>query len=209
MSNKVLPILTLLLLLSQHVSAQDKLILDLDLENDLLSLSHNIDKFLFTATRNYQAMGESDINNMNYHSLKNHLAATGLVRLNGEVIGTATEQEIVYEDKENGGWKAHSMWMFQLNHKGLTGFMAVEQREDASKVSNLVQQVMTNPGNQWDDIWQMFLSTDGETRMQYASGDLKKYQDGKFEEYNGINPADLKNFGKFRGRIQFIVFPAQ
>jgi len=45
----------------------------------------------------------------------------------------------------------------------------------------------------------MFLSTSGDTLVQYASDDLQTYQGGKFEEYNGLNTADFHNYGKFRG----------
>jgi hypothetical protein len=200
--------LLLLLVSSSLYSADDKLILELDLEADLLSLSHNIENFLFSPTRNYQGDGNKDINNMKYPSLKNYLAATGLVRLKGEVIGFATEQEIVYKDSETQLPMAHSMWMLTLNHPGLIGFLAVEQKEDASSVFSLVQKVMSNKEKVWNDEWQMFLSTSGETKVQYASGDLEKYQGGIFEEYNGVNPADLRNYGKFRGRIKFVLYSA-
>jgi hypothetical protein len=53
----------------------------------------------------------------------------------------------------------------------------------------------------------MFLSTAEETRIQYASGELSKYHGGIFEEYNGINPGDFRRLGKFRGRIQFVIYP--
>lgn len=192
---------------SPHIFAEDKLVLDLDLESDLLSLSHNIDNFLFAPTRNYQGDANKDINNMKYSSLKDHLAATALVRLRGEVVGFATEQEIVYKDEGTQLPMASSMWMFRLNYPGLTGFMVVEQRENASAVFSLVHKVINNQEQEWQDGWQMFLSTVGETRIQYASGELSKYRDGQFEEYNGVNTGDFARLGRFRGKIQFVIYP--
>ena len=208
MRMRIIKVIMLSAFLCQYTMAEERLVLELDLERDLLSLSHNIDKFLFTPTLNYRATGGDNINNMQYEAMVNHLAATGLVRLNGEVVGTATEQEVVSHD-ETMGWRAHSMWMFQLNHEDLKGFMVVEQHEDASGVSSLVQQVMENQTKDWPDQWQMFLSTIGNVKLQYASGDLIRFKGAKFEEYNGLNPADLKDYGRFRGKIRFVITPAR
>ncbi len=192
---------------NQIAFAADKLVLQLDLESDLLSLSHSVENFLFKPTQNYQPGSQENINIMAHAALKDHLAATILVRYEGEVIGIATEQEILYVDKQTQNKMARSMWMIQLNHPGLTGFLVVEQTENAAAVFGLVQKVMANQTKQWPDEWQMFLSTSGDTLVQYASGDLQAYQGGKFEEYNGLNTADFHNYGKFRGKIEFVIHP--
>lgn len=203
-------LLCLLLLVFNNASlAGEKLVLELDLETDLLSLSHNINNFLFAPTRNYRADGKQNINTMEYPSLKDHLAATGLVRMNGEVVGFATEQEIVYKDAGTDKPSANSMWMFRLNYPGLNGFIAVEQKEDASKVFSLAQEVINRQDKEWEDKQYMFLSTDGKTHIQYASGELAKYQGGVFEEYNALNPADFKQYGRFRAAIRFIIYQAK
>ncbi len=188
--------------------ADDKLVLVFDFD-DLLSLSHNIDGFLFTPTRNYQDEAEHNINDMSAPSLKNHLAVTGLVRMNGEVVGFVTEQEIIYEDEETKRHMAQSMWMFRINYPGLTGFMSVLQREDPHHIFSLVKEVTGNQEKRWEDKWQMFLSTAGETRIQFASGELSKFQGGLFEEYNGLNPADFARWGRFRARIKFVIHPRE
>ena len=190
------------------VYAVEKLILEIDLERDLISLSHNIENFIFSPTRNYPAAGEININQLQgYPNLNNHLAATALVRLNGDVIGYATEQEILGIDPETQHPIADSMWMLTLNHPDLKGFLVVKQREDGSGIFALVNQVLENPDRVWEDKWQILLSTIGEAHVQFASGDLLPYQDGVFEEYNGINQADYAAYHRFRGKIRFIVYP--
>lgn len=187
--------------------AEEKLVLELDLESDLLSMSHHIDGFLFKPTVNSQTGEEKNINNMSYSNLQNHLAATALVRLNENVIGFATEQEVIYVDKETEATMAESMWLLKLNAPGLNGFLTVKQTENALRVMALTQEVIGSRDKEWKDEWQMFLSTEGETLVQYASGDLSVYEGGRFEEYNGINPADFAKLGRFRGRIQFAIYP--
>ena len=194
---------------STFAMAGDKLVLEFDLENDVLSLSHNIDQFLFAPTRNYLGESGININDMSSPSLRDHLVATGLVRINNEVVGLVTEQEILYTDPETQKPMAESMWMFRLNTPGLTGFMSVLQKEDASKIFSLVQEVRDNQGKKWADAWQMFLTTAAKTRVQFASGELSKYQGGIFEEYNGLNPGDFTRLGRFRGRIQFVIYPRE
>ena len=195
-------------LLSNTVIASDKLVLEMDLEQDVLSLSHNIDHFLFSASRNYIGDSDKNINNMDVSErLKDHLAVTALVRMNDEVVGFATEQEIVSTDPETGEKFANSMWSFRFNYPGMVGFMVVEQYENPGKVFSVIQQVMDNPDKDWEDKWKMFLSSSNTPKIQYASGELSKYQGGIFEEYNGINASDFKNFGRFRGRIKFVIYP--
>ncbi|NOX49339.1 MAG: hypothetical protein GXP16_02235 [Gammaproteobacteria bacterium] len=196
------------LLICPFALAGDKLVLEFD-SDDLLSLSHNIDDFFSTPTRNYQGEAEQNVNDMSAPALKNHLVVTGLVRMNGEVVGLVTEQEIVHIDEETKRATAESMWMFRLNYPGLTGFMSVLQREEASSIVSLIQEVASNQDKQWEDKWQMFLSTAGKAHVQFASGELSKFQGGKFEEYNGLNPADLARQGEFRVRVQFVIYPRE
>ncbi len=117
--------------LSFKALAADKLVLDLDLDQDLLSLSHNIDNFLFSPTRNYAGSEVRIINDISvYEALKNHLVASALVRIDGKVVGVATEQELLYVDSDSGRTLANSMWLIRLNEPGMQGFLAVNQIED-------------------------------------------------------------------------------
>ncbi len=192
------------------VLAADKLVLDLDLDEDLISLSHNIDHFLFPPTRNYAVSQELVINDMSIHEgLQNHLVATALVRMDGKVVGMATEQELLYTDPESGRKLANSMWLIRLNEPGLQGFITVNQIEDAHDIFSMVEKVMQSQDKAWKDETKMYLSTSGETRVQSAYGDLAIYQGGIFEEYNGLNPSDYANFKRFRARIQFIIYPKE
>jgi hypothetical protein len=196
------------LLISAQLFAADRLVLDLDLEEDLLSTSHNIDNFLFPATKNYSPFTERNLNEaFDKEILRDHLIASGLVRIDGEVVGFATEQEVVSVDSDRGIPIAHSAWLILLNKPGLTGFIAVHQTEDASGVFGKINQIMQNPEKAWENKWQSFLSTSGETRVHMASGDLAVYQGGVFEEYNYLNPSDLKTLKRFRGKIQFVIYP--
>ena len=187
----------------------DKLILELDLETDGLSMSHYIDNFFFAPSENYAVGSDQNMNDMSYPALVNHLIATAMVRMNGEVIGVATEQEIVHFDETTGLPSANSAWLIKLNAPGLTGFIAVEQIEDASATGMLIGEVMADPQADWADTFQFVLSSVPGTHVQYASGDLAKYQGGIFEEYNAINQTDIKNFGRFRGRIRFEIYSAE
>jgi len=203
-------IVCLNLLLSFKALAADKLVLDLDLDKDLLSLSHNIDKFLFPATRNYAGSEERIINDISvYEALKNHLVATALVRINGKVVGMATEQELLYVDRDSGRILANSMWLIRLNEPGLQGFLAVNQIEDGQEIFSMAEKVMQSPEQAWKDEMQLYLSTSGETRVQSAYGDLAIYQGGIFEEYNGLNPSDYAKFKRFRAVIQFVIYPKE
>lgn len=184
---------------------EDKLVLEVDLENDALSLSHNIDDFFFTPTANYESGSKKNINNIKYAPLKDHLVATALVRMNGEVVGIATETEIVYLDDPKN-LRAHSMWSIKLNAPGLNGFISVEQMEDTSKGAALMGEVFQNPNKKWKDEWHMLPRSVKGTKVQHASGDLAEYNGGKFQEFNGTNQADLKKYGKFRGKISIEVY---
>jgi hypothetical protein len=190
--------------------AADKLVLDLDLDQDLLSLSHNVDGFLFPVTRNYAESDEQVINDISVHDvLKNHLIASALVRIDGKVVGMATEQELIYVDHDSGRPLANSMWLIRLNEPGLQGFLVVNQIEDAYDVFSMAEKVMQSPDQSWKDEMLLFLSTSGETRVQAAYGDLAAYQGGVFEEYNGLNPSDYARLNRFRARIQFVIYPKE
>jgi hypothetical protein len=192
------------------VLAADKLVLDLDLDQDLISLSHHVNGFLFLPTKNYAASQDRVINDISMHEvLQNHLVATALVRIDGKVVGLATEQELLYEDPISGRKLANSMWLIRLNEPGLQGFLVVNQIEDAHDIFSMAEKVMQSPDQTWKDEMQMFLSTSGETRVQAAYGDLAIYQGGLFEEYNGLNPSDYANFNRFRARIQFVIYPKE
>lgn len=195
---------------SYSVPAADKLVLNLDLDRDLMSMAHNVDNFLFSPTRNYMESGGRVINDISgIDVLKNHLVATALVRIDDKVVGMATEQELLYIDSDTGRKLANSMWLIRLNVPGLQGFLVVNQIEDAHDIFSMAQKVMQSPEQIWEDKMLLFLSTSGETRVQSAYGDLAIYQGGIFEEYNGLNPSDYAKFNRFRARIQFIVYPKE
>ncbi len=190
------------------VHAENELVLVMDTEKDLLSLSHNIEQFLFAPTRNYPAGSKENINTMQaYPELANNLSVTGLLRIDGEVVGFATEQEVLSLDPSSQRPVADSLWVIRLNRPDLQGFIAVLQREDGSEVFSLARQVSENQDKEWEDRWYRFLSTSGEVRVQLGSGALSRYQGGVFQEYNYLNPSDLARFGYFRARIEFVISP--
>jgi hypothetical protein len=198
------------LLSTVSVQAAEKLVIDLEMDSDLLSLSHNIDGFVFPSTMNFSANRGGNINDLFMDdSLKNNLAATALVRIDGEIAGYATEQESLVTDSESGHPIAESAWLITLTYPGLSGVLAVTQQEDAGPVFGLISQVMENPDGDWEDEFQGFLSSSNSPTVQLATGDLAVYQGGRFEEYNFANPADLKNYGRFRAKIQFVIYPAE
>jgi hypothetical protein len=203
-------ILATLLLSTVNVQAEEKLVIDLDMDSDLLSMSHNIDGFVFASTMNFSANRGGNINDLFMDdSLKNNLAATALVRIDGKIAGYATEQESLVTDSESGHPIAESAWLITLTYPGLSGVLAVTQQEDAGPVFGLISQVMENPDGDWEDEFQGFLSSSNSPTVQLATGDLAVYQGGRFEEYNFANPADLKNYGRFRAKIQFVIYPAE
>jgi hypothetical protein len=203
-------ILFSLLMLHSPLQAAEKLVLDLELDSDLISLAHHIDGFLFQPTMNFSASVAGNLSGrFKVEPLKNHLAATALVRMNGEIAGIATEQEALAVDHETGKPMAESAWLITLNHPGTTGVLAVVQQEDASPVFSLVSQVMQDPDADWEDEFQRFLSSSNAPSVHLATGDLSAYQGGRFEEYNFVNPADFRNFKLFRAKIQFVIYPAE
>lgn len=199
-----------LLLLTLPLRAADKLVLDLDLDRDVMSLNHHVDNFIFKPTMNFSMDVAGNLSElMKVDPLKNHLIATALVRINGAIAGVATEQEVLILDDSSGKKIAESAWLIMLNYPGKTGFLAVKQQEDASGVFGVLTKVMQNPAGDWEDSFQRFLSTSNAPVVDLAVGDLAVYKGGKFEEYNFINPADMKNYGRLRGRIQFVIYPAR
>jgi hypothetical protein len=191
-------------------SAAEKLVLELDLDRDLLSLSHNIDKFPFAPTMNFSPDVAGNLSDrVKVEALEHHLLASSLVRIDGEIAGFATEQESVQTDPATGKLYAESAWLITLHHPRANGFLAVTQRENAAPTFALVQQVMQNPGGDWSDEPRRFLSTDGVTFVKLATGGLSPYEGGRFEEYNFVTPTDLEEYGRFRARIEFVIYPKE
>lgn len=200
--------LLLLLCLSRCATAQEPLVLELDMERDLLSMAHNIDNFLFERTFSFSKESVGDLHERFERSeLRDYLVATALVRIDGELAGMATEQEYVYRDAETGMPRARSAWIIMLNRPGMSGFLAVEQTEDASAVFRRAQQVRQDPDADWPDEFEQFLSTDSDARLAMATDDLSAYAGGRFEEYNMLNPADFSRLGYFRAGIRFVIHP--
>ncbi len=203
-------LLVSLLLIQSPLWAAENLVLDLDTDVDLVSMTHNIDGFLFKPTMNFSADIAGNLSTrFNDEHLKGYLAATAVVRLNGEVAGFATEQEVLTVDAESGHPMAKSAWLITLNYPGASGVLAATQEEDASPAFGLVTQVMQNPDGDWKDEFQRFLSSSNAPTVQLATGDLSAYQGGRFEEYNFVNPADFKNLQRFRAKIQFVIYPPE
>lgn len=190
--------------------AAEPLVLEMNMDEDLLTLTHHIDGFPFKTTMNFSPDLAGNLSDrIKVDALKAHLSVTTLVRINGEVAGFATEQELVLMDKETGKPYAESAWLFTLNHPAASGFLAVKQRENAAPTFGLVQQVVANPDGNWDDTPHEFLSTDGVTLVQLATDGLARYQGGRFEEYNYVTTSDLKKYGRFRAKIIFKIYPKQ
>lgn len=189
--------------------AVEPLVLELEMDRDLISLTHHIDGFPFAPTMNFSPDVAGDLaQRFRIDTLHHHLAATALVRIDGEVAGFATEQESVQNDPDTGLPYAESAWLITLTHPRASGVIAVAQREDAGPVFALVHEVMAAPDRDWGEESHRFLSTDGETRVQLATGGLAPYQGGRFEEYNFVTPSDYKRYGRFRARIEFVIHPA-
>lgn len=185
--------------------AEEKLLLDVDLS--YLSLSHNVSQFYFQPTKNTYDGTEDNINNMAYPVLDDHLLVTTLLRRDGEVVGVATQTEILEIDEEAP--KSRTLWTIRLSAPDLKGFLVVEQDEDASGVAKLKNEVRDNPHAFFPNEWRMVPTSAEGTRVSYASGDLKRYEGGKFLELFGVNQADPKNYGVYRGRAQLEIHPAE
>jgi hypothetical protein len=203
-------LILLLLGASAAANAAEKLVLEMNMDDDLLSLTHHIDNFPFRQTMNFSPDLAGNLNErMKVDSQRAHLAVTVLVRIDGEIAGFATEQETVRADPATGKPYAESAWLFTLNHPRASGFLAVKQRENAGPTFALVQQVMQNPDAEWTDEPHRFLSTDGETRVQLASDGLAPYLGGRFEEYNFVTPSEFRKYGRFRAKIEFVIYPKE
>lgn len=187
----------------------EQLVLDLDMEDGLLYLAHHIENFLFDGTASYSEDVAGNLSRrIEIGELSNYLVATALITWNGEVVGMGTEQEYVYIDEATGLPHARSAWLISLNHPELRGVLAVEQTEDAGPVFAAVGEVMANPEQDWPNEFERYLSTAGDARITTASEGLARFNGATFVEYNYINPADWENFGRFRGRIQFVITTA-
>ena len=188
------------------------LVLELDVDQDLISLSHaSSDAVLnafFPPTENRSPFYDRDLNKaFAGEGLAHELAVTSLVRVDGEVVGFATEQESISVDAETGDLVAESSWLIRLVRPGLRGFLAVAQRENPREVFVLASEAMQDPERAEDsDHW--VLSTVGTVRVALATDDLEPYAGGTFEEHNFVNPADYKRLNRFRGKIRFIIRPA-
>ena len=199
-----------LLLAAGSALAAEPLVLDLDSDRDMVSLLHHVDGFLFAPTMNFSADVAGELGRrFRVDPLRNHLSATALVRIGDEVAGFATEQEVLSVDPATGARRAESAWLIQLTVPGNRGFLAVTQVENAGPTFALVRQVMENPQGPWPDRFERFLSTAGTVTVTTATGELARYLGGRFEEYNFVNPADFARIGRFRGRIQFVIHPAE
>jgi hypothetical protein len=190
--------------------AAEILVMEMNMDEDLLTITHNIDPFPFKPTMNFSPDLAGNLSDrIKIDSLKSHLSVTTLVRINGEVAGFATEQETVLTDPETGKPYAESAWLFTLHHPAVSGFLAVKQRENAAPTFALVQQVVANPDGNWDDNEHEFLSTDGVALVALATDGLAPYQGGRFEEYNYVTTSDLKKYGRFRAKIVFKIYPKE
>lgn len=190
--------------------AKEKLILDMDLDADMLTLADNIDNFIFERTMSFSNQVAGDLNRrMLVEPLRNHVVVSFVVRIDGEIAGAATEQETVGMNPDTGDPFARSSWLITLNHPKAKGVIAVAQEENAKPVFSLIQQVNENPGKDWPDAFQRFLSTSSAAHVDMATHGLERYRGAKFEEYNYVNPADLKQFGRFRGKIQIVIETAK
>ena len=199
-----------LMLMAAPAIAKEPLVLDIDMSTDMLSLADNIQNFFFDRTMSFSDMQAGDLNRrMLVDPLRDHLVVTFLVRIDGEVAGIATEQEIVSIDPESGEPVARSSWLFTLNHPKAKGVLAVAQEENAKQVANMIQQVEENRDKDWPDKYERFLSTSSDARVGVATEGLAQYQGAKFKEYNYLNPADLKNQGHFNGKLQFVIEPVK
>jgi len=203
-------IVLLAMMLSCAAAAREPLVLDLHMDEDKLSMAHNIDDFLFRRTFSFSHNAPGDLHERFLREEFNgHLVASAMVRIDGEIAGFATEQEYVYRSTETGAPEARSAWLIMLTRPGVKGFLAVEQVEDASGVFTFAQEVMADPDGQWEDRFKSFLSTRDEVQVDMATDELAAYAGGRFEEYNMLNPADYGRLGRFRARIRFVIHPAR
>lgn len=148
-----------------------------------LSMTSRVSMLPIKSSINKMSNSDENINDITkYPLLKEHLTVSGLATLNDEVIGIATETEII----ENG--VANSMWLVRLSKPGLSGFLVVEQHENPQKaMANKTEKEVTLPnGTKTKDV--ILHMTDRPTTTQHASGDLKRFEGGEFVEYDYFNP---------------------
>jgi hypothetical protein len=188
-------------------SAAETLVLEVNLDPDLLSLVHQVDRLPFEPTMNSSLHVAGNLSDrMNVPTLHNNLVVSALVRIDGEIAGYATEHETVLTGP-GGHPYVESAWLITLNHPHGSGFLVVTQRENPAPIFALVPKVKENPNGDWNDEEQQFLATDGVTLVQVATGSVSQYQGGRFEEYDLLTPSDLKKFGRFRGKLKLLVYP--
>lgn len=194
------------LVLSSSVFAQETFTFEMDIENDLISLSSNVEDFVFGDTTNLAGDSEENVNNISYPLLENHMTSTVLIRIDGEVAGIATQ---IFRFVDEANMKTRAIWSLKFNYPGRVGFMAVELSKDITEVMSLFGEVVENPDEDWSDSWQMLRTSAEGSYVQFASGDLSEFQNGSFVEYSGVNQSDLRNFGRFRGKAMFTVYAAE
>lgn len=153
---------------------------------DMVSTSHNVEGFMMPNTINTLPGSTKNINNVAHENLKGHLSMTATVKLNDEIVGFATETEIIYKTEK--GTEANSMWLIKLNKEGLKGFIAVEQIERAYDIDNAAAEMMAELKSGKTPKLRRVPTTTPKTKIQYASGDLAKYQGMYFTEYDLIIP---------------------
>ena len=193
------------------VQAADKLVIDVNIDTDLLTLTHHIEGFPFRQTLNFALDQAGNLSErFRTDALRNQLATTMLVRIDGEIAGFATEQETIGQTSDTGKTYAESAWLITLNHPRARGVLAVRQRENPTQTFAVIQKVLQNPTAEAADEEIRILSTDGTTFVQMATDGLSAYQGGRFEEYNIVNPAGIRRDGRPRGRIlEFVIYPAE
>lgn len=202
--------LTVLLILTSPLWAAEKLVLDINADEDMLALSHNIDNFLFRPTMNFSQNLAGDLSKRILDkALKDHLVISLIVRIDGEVAGIATEQETVRTNPETGELDVDSAWLFLLDHPKASGFFAVKQKEGNKEMFGMVEEVMMNPDKEFPDKDHYMLTSTSNPVIELARGGVAAYKGGRFEEYNIINQSEFKHYGRFRARFRFIIHPPE
>ena len=164
-------------------SSAEQIVLDLDMDDGLLYMAHHIENFLFDGTASYSEDVAGNLSaRIQTDTLKDHLVATALVTLDGEVVGMATEQESIYLDAATNTPYARSAWLVSLNHPEMSGIFAVEQTENAGPVFAAVGEVMADPERDWPNEFERFLSTAGDHRITTVSAGLASIQRSSSEK---------------------------
>ena len=198
--------LVAIVLVAKPLYAADTLVLDIEVDKDLLSLAHNIEDFFFQPTMNFSPEVPGNLSErIKTTALQNHLLAAFLVTIDGEPAGIAAELENV--DIANSS--VESGWLILLSHPKASGFLAVKQNENPAGVIALFKAANQNPKADWEDKFHRVLSTVAPVYIEMASESLSAYKGGRFEEYNYVNQADLKNYNRFRAKLQFVIYPGE